>query len=66
MRELDVVLTAYFDQDYAASCEVDKRAFRELLALPDPDLNAYLLGPTTPANPEIAHVVALVRSKAMS
>jgi succinate dehydrogenase flavin-adding protein (antitoxin of CptAB toxin-antitoxin module) len=66
MRELDIVLTTYFDQDYAASGEVDKRAFRELLALPDPDLNMYLLGATTPVNPEIAHVVALVRRKAMS
>lgn len=65
MRELDVVLTNYFDQYYAASGEDDKRAFRELLALPDPELNGYLLGVTDPANPDIAHAVALVRGKAI-
>lgn len=65
MRELDVLLTTYLEQHYAASGEVDKQAFRELLALPDPDLNAYLLGATTPGNPEIAHAVALVRGKAV-
>lgn len=65
MRELDVVLTSYLEQHYAASDEVDKQAFRELLALPDPDLNGYLLGVTEPVNADIAHVVALVRRKAM-
>ncbi len=66
MRELDVVLTSYLELHYATSAEVDKQAFRELLALPDPELNAYLLGVVVPSDIAIAHVVALLRSQALS
>jgi len=66
MRELDVVLTSYLELHYAASDEADKQAFRELLALPDPELNAYLLGVAVPSDSTIAHVVALLRGQALS
>lgn len=47
MRELDELLTVYFEHSYGPSSESEKTAFRELLALPDPDLVRYLVtGPT--------------------
>jgi succinate dehydrogenase flavin-adding protein (antitoxin of CptAB toxin-antitoxin module) len=47
MRELDILLTNYLDNDYPQSGEAQKQAFCELLALPDADLIAYLLGPSS-------------------
>ena len=61
MRELDVLLSAYLETCYANSGETHKSAFRRLLALPDPELNSYLLGGVAPADPEIASVVSRIR-----
>ena len=41
MRELDVLLTNYLEDQYPESAEPDKEAFRRVLALPDPDLMSY-------------------------
>ena len=61
MRELDILLTHYLDHDYLQSSEEQKQAFRELLALPDPDLISYLLGGQTPPDSGIANVVSEIR-----
>jgi len=66
MRELDVLLTNYLEQQYPESAEPDKEAFRRVLALPDPDLMSYMLGGETPTDPEIASVVTRIRGKASS
>jgi antitoxin CptB len=66
MRELDVLLTTYLENDYAASAETDRAAFRRILALSDPDLMSYMLGGETPTDPEIASVVARIRGKTPS
>lgn len=49
MRELDQLLVAYLDDRYDAATPEEKRAFRALLELPDPDLAGYLLNHRTPA-----------------
>ena len=56
MRELDVLLTAYLDNHYAASDDREKAAFRKLLTLSDPELVGYLLQKQTP-DPDIANVI---------
>jgi succinate dehydrogenase flavin-adding protein (antitoxin of CptAB toxin-antitoxin module) len=61
MRELDLLLTNYLDQDYGQAEEQQKQAFRELLALPDPDLIDYLLGGQTPRDAALAKVVSHIR-----
>jgi antitoxin CptB len=43
MKELDVLLTRYVDEEYAAASPADQAAFRELLELPDPQIHAYCL-----------------------
>jgi succinate dehydrogenase flavin-adding protein (antitoxin of CptAB toxin-antitoxin module) len=43
MRELDELLLGYFEHTYGRSSEAEKAAFRELLALPDPELATILL-----------------------
>ena len=61
MRELDILLTDYLENDYSQSSEAQKQAFRELLGLPDPDLIGYLLGGQTPRDIALANVVSQIR-----
>ena len=56
MRELDVLLTSYLEDRYAASDNREKAAFRRLLTLSDPELVGYLLQKQTP-EPDIAVVI---------
>ena len=63
MRELDLLLTDYLENDYAHSSEEQKQAFRELLGLPDPDLIGYLLGAQTPPDIALANVVSQIRDR---
>ncbi len=63
MRELDLLLTDYLENDYPRASEEQKQAFRELLAVPDPDLISYLLGGQTPADATIAIIVSQIRDR---
>ncbi len=63
MRELDLLLSDYLESDYPQARKVNKQAFRELLALPDLDLIAYLLGGQTPADAALANVVSQIRDR---
>ena len=63
MRELDVLLTTYLENQYPNLDGPGKDAFRRVLALSDPDLMNYLLGGETPADQEIACVVTRIRGK---
>ena len=63
MRELDILLTNFFDSDYLQASEDQKQAFRELLALPDPDLIGYLLGGQSPPEAALANVVNQLRNR---
>ena len=57
MRELDELLLRYLHENYVDDSEADKAAFRELLALSDPELNGYLLQRQTPDVEPIARVI---------
>ena len=57
MRELDELLLAYLEQRYPDDSEADKAAFREVLTLADPELNAYLLQRQLPPSESIARVI---------
>jgi succinate dehydrogenase flavin-adding protein (antitoxin of CptAB toxin-antitoxin module) len=61
MRELDLLLTDYLENDYPQASKEQKHAFRELLAVPDPDLIGYLLGGQTPPDATIAIIVSQIR-----
>lgn len=57
MRELDVLLRDYLDRRYEAASHAEKRAFEQVLALPDPELAGYLLGRQEPESAAIADVI---------
>jgi len=63
MRELDLLLTSYLENIYPQATEDKKRAFRELLAVADPQLIDYLLGGQMPGDVALARVVREIRDR---
>ena len=63
MRELDILLTKYLENDFPQADDQRKQAFRALLALPYPDLMAYLLGGQSPPDAVIANIVSQIRGR---
>ena len=59
MKELDELLSRFAKERYPSAPGPQQQAFEALLALPDPQIAAYLLGQDTPRGEELA---ALVRS----
>ena len=57
MRELDELLVRYLEDDYPDDSDIDKAAFRSVLDLSDPELNAYLLQRQMPSSEPIARVI---------
>jgi succinate dehydrogenase flavin-adding protein (antitoxin of CptAB toxin-antitoxin module) len=64
MRELDILLGDFLENDFPQAAPSQKAAFRALLTLPDPDLVSYLLGGEIPTEQDQADVVAIIRNKA--
>lgn len=63
MRELDELLAGYLEHSYGGSSEAEKLAFRELLALPDPELARYLVAGQANADGVSASVIERIRSR---
>lgn len=63
-RELDVLLTRFLDEGYAASSPTVQQAFERLLEWPDPELYDCLIGRRSTGDPELDHVVARIRDSA--
>ena len=61
MRELDMLVSRYLEERYAEASPAHQAAFRDLLELQDPELNALLLGREMPREGALADVVAEIR-----
>jgi succinate dehydrogenase flavin-adding protein (antitoxin of CptAB toxin-antitoxin module) len=57
MKELDVLLSRYLRERYAAASPGERVAFEALLALPDPQIADYLLGYQVPPAADVAEIV---------
>ena len=62
MHELDGVLESFARVALATLDAADFARFERILDLPDPELVAYLLGRSAPADPDIARLVERIRS----
>jgi antitoxin CptB len=60
MRELDVLLTRYVEEEYPTAAPEHQAAFQRLLELQDPVIHAYFLGREAPADAMLADVIARV------
>jgi antitoxin CptB len=57
MKELDVLLSRYLDQEYSSASPVHRQAFRELLDSQDPLIHAYFLGMQAPPNAVVSALI---------
>ncbi len=62
MRELDLVLLPFVEQQYSNLAEVDKSRFQLLLESEDNDLFDWFMGKSVPADPELLSIVETIRS----
>jgi len=62
MLELDLALQSFLDHYYDLAAADERRAFEALLNYPDPLLLEYVMGRMTPADPQLAHVIARLRT----
>ncbi len=65
MKELDVIMSGYLENHYANATDAEKKGFKALLEMPDPDLYALLLGRQTSSNFSIQHVARSIRDISM-
>lgn len=62
MLELDFLLQNFLQHEFDQLNEFERRLLTQLLDTPDALLLEYLMGRTTPIDPDIAHVVKKIRS----
>jgi antitoxin CptB len=62
MRELDALLTGYFERGYPRAVAAERDAFARLLELPDPELFGYLVGRAETAEEPLRDVIARIRN----
>ncbi|MFT5550457.1 MAG: antitoxin CptB [Candidatus Azotimanducaceae bacterium] len=62
MKELDVVMTQYLEVRYEGASEVEKKSFKHLLDMQDPDLYALLLGQNVCPDNDIQNLIVALRS----
>jgi antitoxin CptB len=61
MRELDVLLLRYLEEDYPLASLADRGAFAQILELQDPEIFGYLVGRQSPEEASLRNVVARIR-----
>ena len=61
MRELDVLLQRYLDEDYPRASRPERDAFARILELQDPEIFGYLVGRDSPPEVSLRDVVARIR-----
>jgi antitoxin CptB len=66
MRELDVLLTRYVDEEYRTAAPEQQEAFRRLLEMQDPVMHAYFLGRETPPDAVLASLIARIAAGAQN
>lgn len=60
MKELDLLLERFARERYTRASDSQKRAFAQLLELPDPLLADYFFGHASPAEPQLAELARLI------
>lgn len=62
MKELDLLLTRYLDNQYVDASEDDQQAFEILLQMPDPELYDLILGRTMSQDAVVAALVSRLQA----
>ena len=64
MKELDLLLTGYLQEQWALAGRAERAAFERILELPDPLLAAYLMERDAPSDPDLQSLLAALRGRA--
>lgn len=64
MRELDVLLTRYVEEQYGGATPLHQEAFRQLLDSQDPLIYAYFLGREAPPSPLLRELIGQITDAA--
>lgn len=64
MKELDVLLSAFLDQQYDNAPPAEQAAFVVLLECQDPDIWAWILGDSQVDDPVMHHVIERISRRA--
>jgi len=64
MKELDLLLIRYVEEQYDAAPAAHQEAFRALLDAPDPLIYAYCLGRERPASPLLSSLIQRITQSA--
>jgi antitoxin CptB len=62
MKELDVVMTRYLENQYEMASTKDQHHFKALLEMPDADLYSLLLGRTKAATEQLEQFAQSIRN----
>lgn len=64
MRELDELLARYLRERWPAADDAERAVFEQIIALPDPELAAYLLGRESAPDPHVERLLLVLRGQA--
>jgi len=66
MKELDLLLSRYVEDDYRSATPEHQAAFRQLLDSQDPLLYAYFMGRESPPDPVLSSLIERMTVKALN
>ncbi len=64
VRELDIALQGFLENDFRLLTTTEQRKFEELLEVPDPSLMDWIYGRTSPSDAEFAGLIERIRDAA--
>ncbi|MBK5073458.1 FAD assembly factor SdhE [Budviciaceae bacterium CWB-B4] len=63
MRELDIAIMPFFENDYDNLSDADKQVFIRLLECEDPQLYRWLMNQAIPEEADMARMIKMIQKK---
>lgn len=63
MRELDIAIMPFFENDYDSLLDADKQVFIRLLECEDPQLYRWLMNQAVPEEADMARMIKMIQKK---
>ncbi|MBK5144457.1 FAD assembly factor SdhE [Budviciaceae bacterium BWR-B9] len=63
MRELDIAIMPFFENDYDSLSDEDKQVFIRLLSCEDPQLYRWLMNQAIPEEADMARMIKMIQKK---
>lgn len=63
MKELDILIMPFFENEYDKLCSSDQQAFVRLLDYQDPQLFSWLMNQGQPEDEELVRIIKLIQKR---